>query len=87
MRASSLRRRIEGGGAWGRDSRGVDLMRTGDTASYLLHDFLFCFFFFASLLQLLTASCFFCLLLLRVCIFSSVFLCGVCVEIIIYNFI
>lgn len=85
VRANSLREREEEGARGGGDTRGLDLMRTGDTASYLLHDFLFVFFF-ASLLQLLTASCLF-LLLLRVCIFSSVFLCCVCVEIIIYNFI
>lgn len=62
-------------------------MRTGDTASYLLHDFFFSLVCFAS------AS--YCMLLAFlftftscVCVFFLCVLCvSVCVEIIIYNFI
>lgn len=61
-------------------------MRTGDTASYLLHDFFFSLVCFAS------AS--YCMLLAFLftftsCVFFFSYVCCVflCVEIIIYNFI
>lgn len=79
-RAKVVRRgagKREGGAGHG--ERDFDLMRTGDTASYLLHDF------FVSLVCFASAS--YCIMLVYfyfVCVFFCVF---VCVEIIIYNFI
>lgn len=61
-------------------------MRTGDTASYLLHDFFFSLVCFASASYCMLLA-FFYLLLLRVFFFSCVCCVFLCVEIIIYNFI
>lgn len=55
---------------------GVDLMRTGDTASYLLHDFFFSLVCFASASYCMLLA-FFYLLLLRV----FFFLCVLCVSV------